>query len=128
MRVLVYGGRDWTDERRTFDALDKFRAQYPIQILIHGGAIGADSLAGKWAVSRGVHSARVDALWDYYKKSAGPIRNGRMMLLSPQMAVEFPGGRGTADMREKLQTASVPIYAPYPFPTVLSAAIAPSAP
>lgn len=118
MRVLVYGGRDWTSERLTYDAMDKFHATYCVQMLIHGGCLGADSLAAEWAKRHGIHRACVDALWDHYRRAAGPTRNGAMMWLQPQIAVEFPGGNGTADMRSKLMAANVTIWAPYPSPSV----------
>eukprot|EP01037_Dinobryon_pediforme_P021008 gene21008-21762_t len=46
MRVLVCGGRDYTDYLALVSVLDEHR---PITCIIHGGADGADKLAGLYA-------------------------------------------------------------------------------
>jgi hypothetical protein len=67
-------------------------------IVITGGARGADHLAEKWCYTNGVHCAVVTPLWEHYSHGAGPLRNGAMLLLEPELVLAFPGGRGTADM------------------------------
>ena len=49
LRVLVCGGREFRNRSFLFDVLDKFHAATPFDLLIHGGARGADRLAGDWA-------------------------------------------------------------------------------
>lgn len=113
-RLLVFGGRDFTDSARLYAALDEIRMHVlGINIVIHGGARGADELAGEWAMARGIHVARVNALWDALGYSAGPRRNEAMLTLAPEYAVGFPGGRGTADMARKLAIAGIPTWFPY---------------
>ena len=80
-----------------------------IDILIQGGAPGADRLAKTWADQYGVHHADVPALWDFYSKGAGPRRNSAMLLLQPDFLIAFPGGNGTADMISKATKAGVKI-------------------
>ena len=91
MIVLVTGGRDYQGDV-------SFLGNFDITLLIHGGASGADLRAAEWCESRGIHTARVKALWRYHGKSAGPKRNEIMLLLKPDLCVAFPGGRGTAHM------------------------------
>jgi hypothetical protein len=105
MRVLVCGGRGFDDVARVFWALDELG---PVSALIHGCARGADTLAARWAVSRGVEEHRFPANWSRDGKAAGPIRNAQMLREGkPDLVVAFPGGRGTADMVAKAKAAGV---------------------
>lgn len=94
-RIIVCGGREYTDSRRVFEVLDFLQPKEIAQ----GEALGADSLAKTWALQRGIPCARFPALWNIEGKSAGPKRNRRMFAgFEPDGTVAFPGGRGTADM------------------------------
>ena len=106
MRVLVCGGRDFTG---SVDCL----SMIPISILIHGGARGADINADLWAKTRGIHRARVDAIWDFYDKGAGFRRNSAMLLLQPEYCVAFPGGTGTAMMVKLCRDIGITVWEPY---------------
>jgi len=99
MKVLVCGGRNYSDSMRVCDVLGKLHADGPISLLIHGDAPGADALADAWARSVKVEVVAVRALWDLHGRAAGPIRNQRMLdEYEPDLVVAFPGGRGTRDM------------------------------
>lgn len=98
MRVVVCGGRDYGDRDALFDALDAIHRESPITALAHGGAKGADALAGFWAASSGIWTEEFRADWDAHGRAAGPIRNGKMLReFKPDLVVAAPGGRGTAD-------------------------------
>lgn len=98
-RVLVCGGRNYTDRERLFGVLDRCHAAEGIGQVIHGGAEGADTLAAQWAESRGIPATEFPADWGRHGRAAGPIRN-RVMVHNghPTLVIVFPGGRGTADM------------------------------
>lgn len=96
--VLVCGGRKFANRLMLEEQLDALHAKHKFKLVVHGNALGADTLADVWAQSRGVHVARVPALWEKNKFSAGSIRNRTMLLLGPKLVVAFPGGNGTADM------------------------------
>ena len=113
MKVIVCGGRDYNDREAVFAALDKAHAKRPFDMVIQGGAQGADRLAAMWADARGVISAQVDALWDAHGKAAGPRRNRAMLALFPDGVIAFPGGRGTADMIAAAREAGVKVWMPY---------------
>ena len=98
MIVLVTGGRDYDDRDTVRQTLDRVHAEHHIRLLVHGCATGADTLAAIWAMERGIQPAGCPALWDFYGKPAGTIRNGAMILLRPELVVAFPGGDGTANM------------------------------
>ena len=100
MKVLVTGGRKCAMVSHVHRVLDTIHSVDPIEVIIEGGALGADTLAYNWAKENHVDSYRVRAKWDDQGKAAGHIRNGRMLevLGLPDMVVAFPGGRGTASM------------------------------
>lgn len=117
MRVLVYGGRRYADRERVFAELDAIHVVTPITIIIQGEATGADALAKAWAERHGIPTADFKAEWDRfegvprvrrkfrldgsaYNAAAGGTRNNRMMVEGkPDIALEFPGGDGTNNMR-----------------------------
>jgi hypothetical protein len=103
MRVLVYGGRDFTNKRLAFNALDLLHKEYGFTLVIDGMARGADTLGFKWAQDQGLPSERYPADWNRYQNAAGPIRNQQMIDEGkPDIAVAFPGGNGTSDMTKRL--------------------------
>lgn len=100
--VLVCGGRDYDDRDHIFLTLDGLQDTYGgIDLVIQGGADGADSIAAMWARTRKVPCLTVYADWDKYGKAAGPMRNTQMLEWEPTLVVAFPGGRGTANMVEQ---------------------------
>jgi hypothetical protein len=81
--------------------------------LVHGGAQGADSLAGLWASMRkdSVTVRVYEADWKTHGRAAGPIRNIKMLTESlPHVIIAFKGGNGTAHMVRIGKEAGVPVY------------------
>jgi len=110
MRVLVCGGRDFADREKLASVLDSLHAQRPFSTVIHGAAPGADTLAGEWAMSRGITVAAFPADWKGQGRAAGPIRNKRMLDEGhPDLVIAMPGGRGTANMVAQAQKAGVAV-------------------
>lgn len=95
MRVLVCGGRTYRNYRAVTRELAHLR---PTDVLVHGGAPGADTLAAKlWPYQAEVWPAE----WDQFGKAAGPIRNRLMLESGIDLVIAFPGGRGTADLTRR---------------------------
>jgi hypothetical protein len=115
VKVLVCGGRAYTDLGAVWSQLDAFHAlQGPIDVVIHGGARGADLLAEKWAIANGVRHIGYMADWEAYGRAAGPIRNRRMIQeAKPDLVIAFPGGRGTADCVHWAREFGVVVVLPY---------------
>ena len=120
MTVLVCGGRKYSDAARVASVLGKIHGKTPITRIVHGNAgevdpvllrdVGADRLAGIWAVARGIDVHPYPAHWDRFGKAAGPMRNQEMVDAErPQLVVAFPGGKGTADMIARAQRSRVPV-------------------
>lgn len=110
MKVIVCGGRNYTDRYKVFRVLDDIMNFNEDHIFIfHGDCSGADELAHEWAVTRGFPVAAIPAHWDFYSKSAGPRRNGWMLELKPDFVVAFPGKDGTKNMIAQAEKAGVPV-------------------
>jgi len=116
-RVLVCGGRDYDNRERLFKVLDKALKAATLAersfTLVHGGARGADSLAGLWASIRQEYvTVRVyEADWQTHGRAAGPIRNKKMFTSEqPDVIIAFKGGNGTAHMMKIGREAGVPVY------------------
>lgn len=108
-KVLVCGGRDYANRGMLFGVLDGSHTVTPIDLLIHGAALGADTLAQEWAEYRGVRSLQFPADWETHGKAAGPMRNKKMLLEKPELVIAFPGGCGTANMIGLAEDADIPV-------------------
>jgi len=109
MKVLVCGGRNYQNATKVREILDLF-GKDKILLVIHGGAPGADRLAGQWALRNNVAERVYHADWPKYGRRAGPIRNQQMLDEgSPHLVVAFQGGSGTADMIKRADESGVPV-------------------
>lgn len=117
MIILVCGGRTYGEAIYSLNAspeeiikakakalnqralLSSTLSQLNPELIIHGNARGADSLAGQWAALNKITQIAYPANWKRNGKSAGPIRNQLMLDEAlPALVLAFPGGTGTADM------------------------------
>lgn len=112
MRLLVCGGRDFHNLVEVDRALRRVHERKGIDVLIQGGATGADAIAKRWAERRGIPVEEYAADWSLGRK-AGPLRNRRMIEEGkPDGVVAFLGGRGTADMIRAAKDAGLPVMCP----------------
>ena len=110
MRVLVCGGRDYSDWQRVWAVLDEFHSLYNIDVVIHGAARGADTLASDWAHNRNVPVEPYRAQWNTHSNASGPIRNIQMLVEGkPDIVIAFPGGKGTDNMKTQATAAGVAV-------------------
>ena len=115
MRVLVCGGRDFTDRTAIYRELNRLHDESVdfgsdgITTLIYGDARGADRIAGDWARIRFIPVVTRPADWKKHGKAAGPIRNTLMIVQDkPDVVVAFPSnGTGTADMVKRAKIAGI---------------------
>lgn len=98
MRVIVAGGRNYDD----YNYLSNILKQYRISVIIQGGCTGVDKLAQQYAITNNILYITYHADWDKYGKSAGAIRNHKMIVynLDCDLVILFPGGRGTANLKK----------------------------
>ena len=109
MRVLVCGGRNYSEQIMVNATLDAINLKYGITAIIHGNAKGADALADEWAAGK-VQTLTFTPAWEEHGRGAGSIRNQKMLDEGkPDVVVAFPGGRGTADMVRRAKAAGVSV-------------------
>lgn len=120
MKILICGSRDWRDPHPIYLAIAGCKQLVPEDdklVVVHGAARGADSLAGAMAEYLGVEVVPVPADWKTYGKSAGPIRNQKMLDehdISVTYAFRIEGkSNGTDDMISRSQDAGIPTYVTY---------------
>jgi hypothetical protein len=109
-RVLVCGGRNYSDRKKFISTMDAIDVERQITLIIQGGASGADSLAKLWALRAAVPYIEFRADWNKNGRAAGPLRNQKMIDQGrPDLVVAFQGGRGTSDMMRRARTAKIPV-------------------
>jgi len=109
MRVIVCGGRDYSNFQYLCDTLTRLHKNLSFTLVIDGKSRGADSFAHTWAALSGIETLRFPAEWKY-GKGAGPARNEQMLKEGkPDLVIAFPGGEGTADMTQRAIRAGVPV-------------------
>lgn len=119
MRLLVCGGRDFSSadawnwlERNAKDeiAFATGCSAFSIDVLIHGGARGADEGGARWGESEHAEVLCFPADWKKHGKSAGPIRNRKMLEEGkPDIVIAMPGGKGTANMMAQARAHGVSV-------------------
>ena len=114
MRVLVCGGRDFND----YNLLSSYLVELFVKSLlvpedvtiISGHARGADKLGERFANANECKLLIFPADWDKFGKSAGFIRNQRMIDEGkPDLVVALPGGRGTQDMIKRAKKHGIKV-------------------
>lgn len=106
-RIGVTGGRNYEDVGAIEGALKYLEEG---DIVVHGGARGADTLFARTAEQHGYQTEPHLADWNKHGKAAGPIRNQEILDSGLHALIVFPGGRGTAHMTSICQRAGVEIW------------------
>lgn len=115
MRVLVTGSRTWTDENLIRWAISFHTRYAPGRddvTVIHGGAKGADTMAGVAAREMHMHVEVHWADWDTHGKRAGYVRNAEMVAAGADVCLAFirnssPGATMCANLAEQ---AGIPVH------------------
>ena len=80
-RVGFAGGKDYQDHTAIWKVLDNACQRHPDMVLVHGGALGAELIAGKWANARGVSQIVCKPDWANHNNVAPFKRNDEMLNL-----------------------------------------------
>lgn len=116
MRALITGSRIFNDAYIMNLALDGFCEEREVDkkslVLVHGGAKGADTLAGLWAKRNGVPCEVHIPDWSM-GRGAGLKRNKDMLDTGVDIVIAFPRGeaRGTRHMMKIAREAGVEVVA-----------------
>lgn len=94
-----------------FGLLDSSRLPDLDNVIVHGGARGADEIAGRVAESFGLRTEVYPAKWNLYGKGAGPMRNQQMVDKGADLVLAFlmPGSKGTADCINRAKEAGLKV-------------------
>ena len=116
--ILVCGSRDWTDKDIILEALPFAIEKIKI---IHGGAKGADSLAGEIAQELGFEVVVFYPDWKKYGKAAGFKRNIQMLQENPDEVIAFWDGqsRGTKHTIDSDKKRNIPVTIWYEYDDIL---------
>ena len=113
MRILITGSRDWTDayaiENAIIHALNTSSDDTPVTI-IHGNASGADRIADRIAKKYQFEIEIHLPDWDKNKKSAGILRNKKMVDSGADCCLAFirNGSKGATHCSNAAMKAGIP--------------------
>jgi len=100
MKLAVVGSRSFDNH----ELMDRILRRHDIELIITGGAIGADTLARQWAVNR-VPVRIIAADWERHGRSAGIIRNTYIVDQSDKVVAfwdgKSPGTKSTISYARK---------------------------
>ena len=101
-RVIIAGGRDFTDAKLLFEKMDFYlRDIYDEIVIVCGMARGADMLGLQYATQHGYTVHKYPADWDTHGKSAGYKRNCQMAENADALVAFWDGqSKGTQHMIE----------------------------
>ena len=77
MKIAVVGSRNFTDKVLLENELIEIKNQ--IELIISGGASGADTLAENWAKENNIPTLIIKPDWKTYGRSAGIVRNKQII-------------------------------------------------
>ncbi len=100
MKVIIAGGRDFTDRELLIAALEDFDTDYGgIAEVVSGGARGADMQGEWWADLTGLPCTKFPAKWKEFGVSAGYRRNVEMAEYADGLLAFWDGeSKGTKHM------------------------------
>lgn len=114
MLILICGSREWYSHTAIKRELVKYDPT--TDVIIHGCARGADTIAGQCASEYRFKVLRYPANWAKFGKAAGPLRNQLMLDQNPDLVLAFhediANSKGTGDMvrRAKLKGVRVEVF------------------
>ena len=118
MKVIIAGGRDFTDYKLLKEKCDTILSQVKEDIwIVSGTASGADMLGEKYALERGYQIVYFAPNWRLYGRGAGHVRNREMAEYANSLIAFWDGkSPGTKNMINKakekgLKTRIINYYA-----------------
>lgn len=109
MRYAIVGSRTCTSKKFVFPILDKVLSSG--DIIISGGARGADSLAEEYAKQKEFTIVVYKAMWDLHGKSAGPKRNIQIVDDADEIIAFWDGkSKGTRHSINLAKAAKKPVH------------------
>ncbi len=108
MKVIVAGGRDFSNYDLLCRKLDVILSRQENVEIVCGEARGADSLGRRYAEERGYTILSYPANWEKYGRSAGYRRNEEMALVADALVAFWDGqSKGTYNMIELMKNKPI---------------------
>lgn len=111
MKILICGDRYWNRPEVIKQYLRPLNNNG--DVIITGGAFGADWYANLFAKEMGLQTVVVEANWKEFGKAAGPLRNKQMLDLNPDKVVAFhsdiKNSKGTKNCVEQAKDRNIPV-------------------
>lgn len=130
MKIIITGSRTWREQGTVQKAIvaavrqhffgynevskSELEAVFPNVTIVHGGATGADTIAGDFAKENGMKTEVFYPDWEKEGKRAGPIRNQKMIKSSPRadMCLGFvadANSKGTIGTISMAKRSGIPV-------------------
>lgn len=112
--VLIFGSREWEDEKYVFELVLQLRASVGGLVIMHGDAKrGVDNMVRRACEQIGVDEIRCPANWaGRSRQIAGSHRNMRMAMLAPEQAFGIRAAgksNGTDNMANWCERYGIPL-------------------
>lgn len=108
-KIIITGGRGYDNKELFYEVLDRINPR----AIASGDAQGADALVEEWIKSRertDINYQVYVADWGSHNRSAGPIRNKKMLVDNTDgVVVAFPGGKGTMNCVGQAKEMGIPV-------------------
>lgn len=114
-RVIITGDRSWNCLKLASHIVQRLLASHGGSlVIVHGGASGVDQSFEDACKELGVQTEVHPANWTLYGKSAGPIRNQKMVALGADHVIavhrNLDKSRGTLDCIRRAIKTGIPVY------------------
>ena len=110
LTIAVAGGRDFKDYKLLKRTLDEIYNKMKIKCIITGGVRGADKLAAKYSLEKGIPLIEKIPDWKKYGKNAGLIRNGDIIRDVDRVVCFWDGkSKGTKNVIDRCQRKDLTI-------------------
>ena len=111
MAVLaVCGSRTWFDKTKLWQALDEWVAKNgkPTE-LVHGGAVGADTMADEWAKENGVPRHVIVPKYAHRNDRRAPLERNKLIVARATALIAFShrNSAGTAHTIREARTQGI---------------------
>ena len=115
MKLLITGSRKFNDSTALAEAIKKVEELQGVKItmLLHGGAVGADTLAQKWADENKIPTQIIKPDYKNYKNKIAPlVRNQELVKLAECTLALYVKNRtgGTWYTSQETIKANKPLY------------------
>jgi hypothetical protein len=87
--------------------LDELHRRHGIGRIVHGDQLGAPQYAAKWAADNGVATTAIKLSKEIKRRKARAEQNAAIIAENPDIAIAFPGGRGTNNFVAQVRRAGI---------------------